>query len=126
MRAWHIPYLICLTVVAICVFVLLVVPAVMTSPLQYTGKVVFESESEYSQFKVAVGHPDVDINEIDVLSSDPPIVVRFDISTPYNMDFNYGTTQGNNGQAVLIGIWYFSLIGIFLIFFPLVATWKGL
>ena len=56
----------------------------------YEGKVVFETEAEYTAFKVAVGDTEVRINEMMVLSSEPPIVAEFWIEAPDSLDFQYG------------------------------------
>ena len=56
----------------------------------YLGKAVFETEAEYVAFKVAVGDTEVHINEMMVLSSEPPIVAEFWIEAPDSLDFQYG------------------------------------
>ena len=60
----------------------------------YEGKVVFETEAEYTAFKVAVGDTEVRINEMMVLSSEPPIVAEFIIEAPKSLDFQYGKKGG--------------------------------
>ena len=56
----------------------------------YGGKVVFETEEEYSDFKRAVGDDVVDIRDIMTLSSEPPVVVDFEVRVPYDYSFGYG------------------------------------
>jgi len=61
-----------------------------TSPeVRYSGQVVFYTEKDYSTFKVYLAQPEVTINDIQVLASEPPILVKYAITTPRNMEFPY-------------------------------------
>ena len=59
---------------------------------EYSGKVVFLTENEYTQFKEVMADPRVryDAENMSVLSSSPPIVVSFRITTPSSMEMPYG------------------------------------
>ncbi len=58
----------------------------------YSGKLVFYTEKDYSEFKLELAKPEVDFNSrnILVLSSDPPIVVQFYVNVPNGYKFPYG------------------------------------
>ena len=56
----------------------------------YEGKEVFQTEQEYTAFKEAVAEDAVSIKNIDVLSSDPPIIVDFCLFVNNNYKFEYG------------------------------------
>ena len=75
-----------------------------TAEKKYTGKIVFQSEQEYGQFKQAVGDQEVDISEMQVLSSDPPIVVEFKVYVPHWMEFPYGEHNADLSSTVLPSI----------------------
>lgn len=78
----------------------------------YSGKCIFNTVQEYSTFKEHVGNPNVSISGVDVLSSEPPIVVTFSVSTPHDYHFPYGDKQ----QLTLWPLMIVSLI-------PLLAIW---
>ena len=69
--------------------VIALAPFYTTAEYIYDGKVVLRSEAEYVEFKEIVGRPDVDIEKMMVLSSEPPIVivcrviVTADVYLPY-------------------------------------------
>ncbi len=67
-------------------------------PISYVneGKLVFETEQEYGQFKRAVGQDGIEIDSILVLSSDPPIVVDFMVTRDAGIQFAYGEERVNN------------------------------
>lgn len=56
----------------------------------YSGKETFRTEQEYTLFKEAISSPDVHIQSMQSLSSEPPIVVNFQIMTPRDEAFPYG------------------------------------
>ena len=57
----------------------------------YGGVIVANTEEEYSQFKQELADtPILAINELDTLSSSPPIIVNFSIEVPYGYQFPYG------------------------------------
>ena len=56
----------------------------------YQGKEVFQTTEAYQNFKIEVGAEKVDIEEMEVLSSAPPIVVQFEVNAPKGLGFPYG------------------------------------
>lgn len=56
----------------------------------YEGEAVFNTVEEYTQFKDAVVEPEVQKWEVDALTSDPPILVNYRITTDYGYEFPYG------------------------------------
>lgn len=59
----------------------------------YKGKVVFKSNKEYADFKLAVGGDKVISFSADVLSSEPPIVAEFEVKTNPDCAFPYGKEE---------------------------------
>jgi uncharacterized membrane protein len=80
----------------------------------YAGKVTFNSEAEYSQFKTILSDSRIyyTLDQISVLSSDPPIVASFHgIIVPKDILFPYGNKTGGTGiPAALV------ISGFFLLF----------
>jgi hypothetical protein len=56
----------------------------------YSGKVMFKTEEEYSAFKLAIGNDKVTSFSADVMSSKPPIIVQFNANTLPDYKLNYG------------------------------------
>jgi len=57
----------------------------------YSGKELFTTQEEYSNFKSIISKEKIEIKSTNVLSSDPPIVVSFKIQTPRVIGFPYGS-----------------------------------
>lgn len=81
---------------------------IATTPLRqttYSGRVVFDTEQEYSAFKRALSQPYVSFNNDDVLvlSSEPPIVVQFHVNTQPEYPFPYGTYKTFGDVAIVVG-----------------------
>lgn len=70
---------------------------------QYTGREVFQTEQAYTAFKQAVVDANASIEGTSVLSSSPPIIVEFKITTEHNVVFPYGTKEDADGNW-LIGL----------------------
>ena len=66
----------------------------------YEGKVLFATEQEYSQFKNAIGQEDITLVDALVLSSSPPIVVKFRAYVPGGKEFGYGEDRGRRDIGV--------------------------
>ena len=60
----------------------------------YNGKETFRTEEEYTLFKETISSPDIDIINMQSLSSKPPIIVNFTIRTPSDNLFPYGKKDG--------------------------------
>lgn len=56
----------------------------------YSGKEVFQTESSYREFKESIAIPDVKLEDIIVLSSEPPIIVEFTVTVGRDISLNYG------------------------------------
>ena len=85
-------------------------------PTHYAGQEVFYSEDAYNTFKNAIVQYDATLQSSTVLSSEPPIIVDFDVIIPdKNLVFPYGTKQGAFNAAHLAGI--LSLVGGIAVFF---------
>lgn len=58
-----------------------------------------------------------------MLSSDPPIVVDFNVSVPYNMAFSYGDTTPPSSLEYYIVSGIAIIVGIFLICTTGITDW---
>lgn len=69
----------------------------------FTGKEVFQTQEDYSAFKLEVAKQTCQIQKVAVLSSEPPIVVDFRVRVPYDYEFPYGKYDGTtNSWSCLI------------------------
>jgi hypothetical protein len=81
------------------------------------GQLMFNTEQEYSQFKQVIGNNEVEIIDVDALSSAPPIVVQYDVIYPSDYEFNYeGNKTTQNGKYTEIYLSLFVIGGILLLF----------
>jgi len=69
----------------------------------YSGKEVFQTQQEYSDFKQAVGVEGIRLVDVEVLSSEPPIVVQYKVKTTGY--FPYGERE----------VYHFYIAGVFAI-----------
>jgi len=61
-----------------------------TSPeVWYRGDITFNSEEGYTSFKEYLMQPEVEITEIQILVSDPPIWIRYGVEVPREWEFPY-------------------------------------
>ncbi len=100
------------------VFILVGLLGVIASSLDlppdtYIGKEVFQTEESYVQFKESVGRTGVEINKLETLASNPPIIVSFSVDVEKGIDFPYGHIP-SSGEAGLSGLFISAmlLIGI--------------
>lgn len=77
----------------------------------YTGKEVFTTEKAYSEFKYVIGDEDVEIENIQVLSSEPPIVVEYEVSVPLDKTFAYGDEVGIYYPDTIMLTFIFAMLG---------------
>lgn len=64
----------------------------------YEGKVVLWSDEEYVEFKKAIAPTEVRIRELDILSSEPPIIIQFRIEADKGLGFPYGKAEEPLGK----------------------------
>lgn len=69
--------------------------------VNYVGKETFETQEEYIAFKRAVSELEVNITRLETLSSNPPIVVGFHVSTKQGYHFPYGEGSRESAWPVL-------------------------
>jgi hypothetical protein len=78
------------------------------SAWSYSGKVVFNTEEEYTKFKQDISDENIKIVDVKSLSSAPPIVVDFEVETQHDYLFNYGNLRkdanGNRGVIIAGGV----------------------
>ena len=65
---------------------------------QNSGKIVFETVEDYGQFKRLMGNEAVAIEDVLVLSSEPPIVVEFTVKRQAGFEFPYGKSSPRSGS----------------------------
>ena len=80
----------------------------------YEGKVAFWSEEEYVEFKKVMAPTQVQIVELDILSSEPPIIIQFKVEVDKDFEFSYGKKEEVviPGWALPVGL---SLLGFAII-----------
>ena len=88
----------------------------------YSGTVVFTTEEDYVDFKLAFAGEDVDLLDVAILASEPPMIVSFEAQVShYNYEFPYGerSIQGyyNRGTGGIVGFGILCLLA-------LVAAWQ--
>ena len=71
-----------------------VIPDVYHKDTFYNGQEVFLSQESYEAFKgdvkLRVYEDNLKLQSFDVLASEPPIIVNFSVSVPYDYEFPYG------------------------------------
>ncbi len=81
-------------VVAVCLILFGLVPCILHTDKTYVGQEVFLSEEAYQTFKVDIKErvykDNLILDTFDVLASEPPIIVHFSVTVPYNYVFPYG------------------------------------
>jgi len=88
------------------------------APDTYSGKEVFQTEQEYTSFKEALAYDEVKIIKSYSLTSTPPIVVSFTITSSRDHSFPYGHKSLSNTAISLFGI----IAGIGLLLFVAIPS----
>lgn len=70
----------------------------------YGGDVTFDLEKDYECFKGYLMQPEVEIEEIQILASEPPIWVKYQVQIPRELPFPYsydskGCVTGTRGTG---------------------------
>lgn len=87
-----------------------------TCTYTYSGREVFQTQEEYREFKVVMSQEGMKWWQMDVLSSDPPIVAEFKVEVAYGVDVPYGEVSKNH-------YWPLAFMGIGMgIILPLVVA----
>jgi len=74
------------------------------APEVYSGKEVFQTEQEYTSFKEALAYDEVKIIKSYSLTSAPPIVISFTITSSRDYSFPYGHKSSSNTIVGSLGI----------------------
>lgn len=85
----------------------------------YSGNIILPTERDYVDFKMAFTNPIVHLEEVEILASDPPIIVKFKARvSDFNHPFPYGerniqgwVSKGLGGQVL------FAIICLCALFF---------
>ena len=89
----------------ICVVVFGIVPYVAYMDVSYEGQEVFLIQENFEtfkdDFKYMVYEDSLKLGDFDVLASEPPIIVNFEVTVPYSYDFPYGNTQDRISNVIL-------------------------
>ena len=65
----------------------------------YTGALTFNTTQEYNEFKQFILQPQVEIDEISAVDSQPPIWVKYAVLVPRGFNFSYPYTSSGNAPA---------------------------
>ena len=85
-------------------------------PYRYVGEMTFDTEEDYMNFKKYVTEDRVEIVDIDVLASAPPIWVSYNLITPDKVElfpFDYNSTGGSPSTLSVLGVSCLIAIGLF-------------
>lgn len=80
-----------------------------------SGEETFVSESDYLDFKIfLLDNDDIEIKEVQTLSSDPPIWVKYTITKPRNMEFGYSifAVDGDVSLSQVCLLSFFVAVGL--------------
>jgi hypothetical protein len=86
----------------------------------YSGKEVFNSEAEYTKFKQALVEDNVRwaTGNIQVLSSDPPIIVKYSVEVDKGQIFPYGNYSDERLTMLIL----MPIVLIFILFMLYLAA----
>ena len=83
-----------------------IVPSFLHTDSTYKGQETFLSQQSYDTFKADVKmriyEDNLTLESFDVLASEPPIIVNFEVVTPYDYNFPYGESHSHNADLVII------------------------
>ncbi|KKL64407.1 hypothetical protein LCGC14_2165350 [marine sediment metagenome] len=105
----------------VCITIFGVTPSVLHMDSTYADQDIFWSEQKYEIFKQDVKErvavDGLKVNNFDVIASEPPIIVNYSITVPYDYAFPYGESTSHDSDAFLI-IMVSLATGMFLIMLP--------
>ncbi len=104
------------------VILLLLAGILFQMPFTYEGKVRFDTVDEYTTFKEAMAEDHVRIDNIEALSSEPPIIIGFSVQVPRSQTFPYGARDYFTGQFIFIVV--MGGLGLGLIIIPFMSKPK--
>lgn len=81
--------LVILGVVVFAFGVVFLVEAEALDPVDYRGSAVFNTEQEYQDFKMYIIESDYQLLDATLLSSDPPLLVAYEVRVPGGETFVY-------------------------------------
>jgi len=82
----------------------------------YEGTEVFATEQAYQEFKVLFVDPKVQLVDASVLTSEPPIIVRFKVQVPSSgYDFPYGKRSWVDSRETTIPVGAFAVFALALL-----------
>ena len=118
-------------IVACGIFGGLIVPQILKSKDQYSGKEVFNSESDYANFKQALVSSGATWDSISkdggtyiqALSSSPPIIVDFNVNVKQDVHFSYGVKHSQIATNLIFGIVMFCMVIVLL--YVISCFWTG-
>ena len=78
------------SIISVAAIAIATIFTVFTSSSEYSGEIAFYNNEDYQEFKEAIASPDVSIVEVQELSSEPPIIVKFEVITSNDYEFMWG------------------------------------
>ena len=92
----------------VCVIVFLIVPGIQHTDSTYSGQDIFWSERKYETFKQNVKEriaaDNLRVNDFSVIASEPPIIVNYSITVPYDYVFPYGKSTTHDFDGVTVAV----------------------
>jgi hypothetical protein len=70
---------------------------------EYHGKEIFQTTEAYQDFKAKMSMEEVDIQDVQTLNSELPIVVQFVVYAPNGLDFPYGQKTPLTAEIIHLG-----------------------
>ena len=89
----------------------------------YSGTEVFQSEEQYQEFKLYLANHASLIKDIGVLSSEPPIIVQYEVGGTANDGFAYGKITNRRPTRWLMGFIFSSILGSIVPFLTFHLGW---
>lgn len=106
----------------VCLVLFLIIPHLANMDVTYEGQEVFLTQQEFEDFKggfkMLVYEDGLRLESFDVLASEPPIIVNFEVTVPYDYYMPYGGSvdRANN----IFGAFFLSIVlGMLLVFLPI-------
>lgn len=107
--------IITMLIITSCIFGIIIVPhAILKTDNNYIGKEVFNTEQDYNKFKQTLVEYNAawssggnGVSYIQALSSDPPIIVNFNVFVNNKLSFPYGKKINGIENSMLLGILLF-------------------
>lgn len=111
-----------LIVIFVLLVVFVIIPEAFQSDTTYSGQEVFLTVETFEEFKqdlkMRVYEDNLGLDSFDVLASDPPIIVSFEVTVPHDYDLPYGAPFMSRGVHTFLCVLLVIGIAAFLLYLP--------